>query len=76
MPLEDTLFPEGSKLEPEGMLIQVWCPTTMIGIALLKEITELGFVSVPELAEWYHRNGSILDISPAPRREQEDVWPD
>lgn len=67
---------EEQPTQPEGMLIQVWCPDATTGIEMLKEIRELGFVSVPELAEWYHRNGCIMDISPAPVREQEDVWPD
>lgn len=56
------------------MLVQVWCPDISTGVEILNYLQEFGFVDVPELAEWYHRNGSIIDIGPAPVKKQEDVW--
>lgn len=34
---------------------------------------QLGFYEVPELAEWYHPEGYIADLAPAPRREQDEI---
>lgn len=53
------------------MLIQVWAPDISTGAEILDHVLNFGFYEMPDLAEWYHPDGCIVDISPAPVRRQE-----
>lgn len=57
------------------MLIQIWMPDRDLGMKLVHWLERnIGFYDVPELAEWYHPHGYIMDISPAPVREQDESF--